>query len=354
MDSVRFGVVGCGAAAVPVCAALAESTVASLAVCYDRDPALALDLAGKHQARPAEDFEALLADAGVDAVYIAVPHAHLAPLARRALEAGKHALVEKPMALSVQEAEDLSALAESRGLALGVFYELRYHPALALGRELVQAGAIGAIQAVRIQTLIDKPFSYYEAGYAGRSRSNWRAQRATAGGGVLLMNTSHLLDAAWHLTGLEVERVSAEAGTLAAEVEVEDTAAAVLRYRGGAIGSLLAGAHLAGAATGDERFDLFGSQGQMRLPDPYADGPLRLYLRRPWRGYAAGCWLDVPASNDFGRSPANIYQRAVDDFAQAVQRGVPAPIDGRDARRVLSLVTAMYQSAQAGRAVSIG
>jgi len=348
-ERVRFGILGCGSAALPVCAALAESSVARIAQVYDRDLVLASDLAGRYGADCAESLEALLDHPGVDAVYVAVPHASLAPLARLALLAGKAALVEKPMALTLADADALIALAASRGLALGVFYELRHHAAFVQARSLVQAGAIGDITAVRIQTLIDKPFAYWRAGYTGRSPNPWRGRRAEAGGGVVLMNTSHLLDLLWHITGLSVIRVTGETGTLAApaEVEVEDTAAATLRFENGAIGSLIAGAHLAGAQQGDECFDLYGPEGQLRLPDPYGADPLRLFLRRPWHDLPAGEWLTLP-------SPlVNVFAAAVDDFARAVQAGLPAPTSGHDARRTLATILALYESAAECRAIPL-
>lgn len=348
-ERVRFGIIGCGSAALPVCAALAESSRAVIAQVYDRDLVLANDLAGRYGADCAESLEALLDNPKVDAVYIAVPHASLAPAARLALLAGKAALVEKPMALTLAEADELIGMAAARGLPLGVFYELRHHSAYSLARSLVQGGAIGRVLSVRIQTLIDKPLTYWRAGYSGRSPSPWRGRRAEAGGGVVLMNTSHLLDLLWHVSGLEVLRVSAEVGTLAApaEVEVEDTAAASLRFDNGAVGSLLAGAHLAGARQGDEFFDLYGTEGQVRLPDPYTAEPLRVFLRRPWNDLPAGEWLTLPSQ------PANVFAAALDDFARAVQTGQPAPTSGHDARRVLATILALYTAGAGGRAIPV-
>ncbi len=348
-ERVRFGIIGCGSAALPVCAALAESSVARITQVYDRDLVLASDLAGRYGVDCAESLEALLEHPGVDAVYIAVPHASLAALARLALLAGKAALVEKPLALTLAGADELIALAASRGLALGVFYELRHHPAYVHARSLVQAGALGEITAVRIQTLIDKPLTYWRAGYTGRSPNPWRARRAEAGGGVVLMNTSHLLDLLWHVTGLPVIRITGEVDALQAppEVEVEDTAAATLRFENGAIGSLIAGAHLPGARPGDECFDLYGTEGQLRLPDPYTDDPLRLFRRRPWNDLPAGEWLTLP------NPPVNVFARAVDDFARAVQAGQPAPTSGHDARRALAAILALYASALECRAIPV-
>ena len=349
MAKTRFAVIGCGHAALPVCAALADSAVAALSVVYDQDQALAADLAQRYGVTAAPTLDAALTSDAVDAVYIAVPHDRLAPLARLALEAGKPVLVEKPLAITLADADALIDLAPARGLALGVFYELRHHAAIAQARALVQAGVLGDVQSVRIQTLIDKPLTYWEAGYAGRSRNPWRGRKSQAGGGVVLMNSSHLLDAAAFITGLEVVRVSAEADTRIAAVEVEDSAAAVLRYANGALGSLHVGAHLPGAHLGDEHFDLFGTEGALRLPDPYGTDPLRVFARRAWPtfGLAAGEWTTLALP------PAAIFSEAVDAFARAVQAGLPAPTSGADARRVLAIVLALYQAAAEGRAVPV-
>src|SRR6185436_20722138 len=171
---VRFGIIGCGGAAVPVAEAMAASSVAELAAVYDKQPALAQDLGERFHAAVHDSLDALLADASLAAVYIAVPHNQLAPLATRALQAGKHALVEKPMATSVADADALVALADARNLALGVFYELRHSAANIRGRTLLQAGAIGTVIGVHSQTLIDKPHTYWQLGTASRTRSPWR------------------------------------------------------------------------------------------------------------------------------------------------------------------------------------
>lgn len=346
MRKVGLGIIGCGGAAVPVAQALAGSAVAQLAAVHDHNPDLARDLGASHNVPCAETLDALLADPTVQAIYVAVPHDQLAPLARRALEAGKHALVEKPLALSLADADALVALADARGLALGVFYELRHTSAHQQARAMLQAGALGALTGVRIQTIIDKPLDYWQRGYTGRSASPWRAHKAEAGGGVVLMNSSHMLDAVRYVTGLEVTRVSGEIDTWVPGVEVEDTAVAAFRYDNGAVGSLMAGAHLAGA-NDDEVTDLYGTQGQMRLPDPYGPGPLQVFLRHGWGDLAPNVWHSLP------QAPVNAYALAVDDFAQAVRRGQPAPTSGRDARAVLAIVLGLYQAAAAHSVVSL-
>src|SRR5215213_4461661 len=343
---VRFGILGCGSASVPVGEAIVASPLAELAAVYDVNQELAKDLGGQFHVPAVEPLGALLTHPGVDAVYIAVPHYLLASLTQQTLEAGKHALTEKPLALSLKDIDRLIAVAAERQLSLGVFYEMRYAPAHALAREFIQAGAIGTIAGVQVQTLIDKPLTYWQAGYSGRSLNPWRGIKAQAGGGVVLMNTSHLLDALIYVTGLTVTSVSAEIGKLIAKVDVEDMAAATLRFSNGAIGSLMAGAHIPGA-NNEECCCIHGTQGQIRLPDPYGQNPLRIYLKRTWGNFAAEQWHSIPTE------PVPVYQRAIDDFVQAVQSKQCAPIDARAARQVLAVVLAIYQSAAEKRTIPI-
>ena len=335
---LNFGVIGCGTAAVPVCAALAASTTTELAVVQDANPAMAQDLSERFKARSVDTIEQVLSDPDVEAVYIAVPHHVLAQLAGQALSAGKHVLVEKPMAITVVDADALIALADERALTLEVFFQMRGIEPYARARALVQAGALGDIIGVRIQTLIDKRLDYWQVGYAGRSSQPWRARKDQAGGGVLLMNTSHALDAVQHITGLDVVSVTADVATLVADVDVEDTAAATLRFSNGAIGSLFAGAHIVGAERA-ERIELYGARGQIQLPDPYGDDTSRVYLREPWGELAAGLWHTLP------RTSTDVYATAVEAFADTVRSGCPTTANARNARQTLATVLAIYQSA---------
>jgi predicted dehydrogenase len=343
---LRFGIIGCGTASVPVCEAILASPFMELAAVYDVNENLADDLHQRFHVRKTKTLDELLTNPSIDAVYIAVPHDLLASLTQQALEARKHALTEKPLAISLEEVDRLIALSAERKLALGVFFEMRYAPAHAIARQLIQSGAIGTIIGVQIQTLIDKPLTYWQSGYAGRSNNPWRGIKTQAGGGVVLMNTSHLLDALLYVTGLTVTRVNAEVATLVADVEVEDMASATLRFDNGAIGSLIAGAHTPGAKH-DEHCHIYGTQGQIRLPDPYGSDPLQIYLKQNFGEYTAEQWHSIPIQ------PVPVYERALEDFVQAMVSGECPPIDAQAARNVLAIVLTIYQSAIEKRAITI-
>lgn len=161
------------------------------------------------------------------------------------------------------------------------------------------------------------------------------------------MNVSHQLDALWYVTALDVTRVTAEIAARIAPVEVEDTAVATLQFSTGALASLIAGAHIPGATTGDERFELYGTAGTLRVPDPYGNDPLQIWLREPWRDLGAGVWHTLPLT------PRDVFQCALDEYARAIREGRPAPLSGADARRVLRTVLALYLAAHEHRAVDL-
>ncbi len=337
---VRFGVVGCGGAALSVAAALARSDQATLVATHDLDRARAQELAAPFGARVHDSLEALLVDPAVDAVYIALPHRMLAPTTEQALLAGRSVLVEKPMALDLATVGRLDLLAQERGLALGVMFELREAGAVRVAQQLVAGDAIGNLTCVRMRTLIDKPFSYWRSGYSERVPSTWRARRSEAGGGVVLMNAIHQLDVLRMVTGLELGEVSGFVGTLVAdarEIEVEDTAAAVFRLSNGAIGSLVAGAHVAGMTQG-ETIEVDGTLGSLRMPDLYGTGDCSVYLRRAWRDIPVETWTTVASP------PADPFLATIDAFARATREGMPAPVGAADAAAALGAVLALYES----------
>jgi predicted dehydrogenase len=342
---VRFGILGCGTASIAVCEAMSVSPFAEIGAVYDVNQTLANDLSQRFHIPAMENLQALLSS-DVDVVYVAVPHHLLANLTRQVLEAGKHALTEKPLGVSLQEVDELIQLSEEKQLALGVLYEMRYALAHAKAREFIEAGAIGKIVGVQIQTLIDKRHSYWQSGYAGRSISPWRSIKAQSGGGVVLMNSSHLLDVLFYVTSLRVTRVFAEIGNLIANVEVEDTAAATLRFDNGAMGSLIAGAHISGAQD-DEHITIYGTEGQIRLPDPYGSNAMQFYVKRTWRDFTGRHWHSIPMES------VPVHQRAIDEYVKAIRSGDCVPIDAQAARRVLAIVLAIYQSSAEQRPISI-
>lgn len=338
-QALGFGIVGCGGAALDVVGALDRLPATRFAAAYDVVPSLAADIVRRTKATRHDSLEALLADPIVDVVYVAVPHDLIAMVTARAIAADRPVLAEKPLAANAASIRALGRQAQAAGVALGVLFELRESGPARAARRLIADGAIGQVTAIRMDTLIDKPQTYWESGPKARSSSRWRAVRARSGGGVVLMNSIHQLDLVYALTGLEVTRAHGETGTLVADprhVEVEDTAAATLRYHNGAIGSLAASAHSPGVR-GGETIDIEGTAGTVRIPDLYSSGETQVYLREPTAGLAAGRWLSITEEH------GDPFGHAVSGFVTAVRAGLPAPVGAPDAERAVTIIERIYR-----------
>jgi UDP-N-acetyl-2-amino-2-deoxyglucuronate dehydrogenase len=339
------GIVGCGWAATDMARAIDALPTAVIAAAHDVNQDTAARLTARHGGALHTSLDDLLADQAVDVVYVAVPHHLLARTAHRVLSAGRHALVEKPMGIDEASVSALRYLAADRALALGVVFELRETGAVRQARQLVRAGAIGPVRAVRIRTIIDKPMTYWQSAPDRDAFDSWRAQRAKAGGGVVLANAIHQIDAVRYITGLSFVRAMAEVATSTAPVEVEDSAAAALRLSNGAIASLVAAAHSPGTTLG-ENIEIDGELGRLDL-NPYGQGQVRLYLRQSWEGFPASEWIDLdPTSIDS-------HLELVRAFVQAVLTGSAPTATGEDAAAALATVLAIYRSAESGRAVEV-
>lgn len=327
--------IGCGAAATDLVAAIDRLDDARLHAVHDPARERAVALAGSTGAAVHNEMADLLADPGVDAVYVGTPHHLLAPIALRALAAGRHVLAEKPAATTLAELAELDEAATRNGLALGVCFVLRGAGATRSAKRLLERGVIGDVRAVRLRAVLDKPDTYWDI--------TWRGRLAESGGGVVLMNGIHQLDLVAHLTDRPFVTAMAQVATMTADVEVEDTAAAVLRLDGGAIVSMALAAHSSGAQ-GDEPIEFDGTLGRLDL-DPYGAGSLRVHLRRPWGDIPAGEWVDVAFERCDG------YTETLRDFGTAVRDGDPPPAlaGARDAAAALATVQAIYTSAATGK-----
>ena len=334
---IGLGIVGCGWAAGEIVRASAGLAGLRIASAFDTDRARAEALAAEAGATVAADVEAMLRDPTIGAIYAGLPHALLPDVVQRALEAGRHVLSEKPLALTPEAASRLGTLADARGRKLAVFFELRRAGTVQAARRLVQEGRIGEIRLVRFRTLIDKRRDYWGA----PGHLNWRASKAMAGGGVVMMNAIHQLDTVRYVTGLHYVSVMGSIATFAvpAGVEVEDSASATIGLANGGLASLVASAHAPGAVRA-ETIEIDGSCGRLDLPDPFGEQPLRLY--------ADNRWTDIPVERP------DSHRLMLEAFVEAIATDGPVPAGAADAAAALFVVDGLYRSAATGRLVQSG
>jgi predicted dehydrogenase len=224
---MNVGIIGCGLIGQKRAAALGPS--AKLVAVADVVAERAEDLAARHAAHVYADTAALLADPSIQVAIIATPHNQLAELALRAVQSGKHVLLEKPGARRASELEPARLEAERRGLCVHVGFNHRFHPALRKARELIDAGKLGPLFYIRGR--------YGHGGRIGYDRE-WRAQPEISGGGELLDQGAHLIDLASWYFGAEFSTVHGLTATYFWDMPVEDNAFLTLRTAAGQVAQL--------------------------------------------------------------------------------------------------------------------
>ncbi|MHB0877242.1 MAG: Gfo/Idh/MocA family protein [Anaerolineae bacterium] len=343
MDTIRFALVGCGEIGIQTAEGMAAAPHAVIVAATDPNQALAEDLTQRFGGRAVATFEDVLTDPTVDAVYIATPHFLHAPMAIQVAQAGKHLLLEKPIATSVADARRIIDAFDMTDTRLSVAFLGQVDANCRRLKELLGAGAIGTVSGIRYAAFIDKPESYWHGGYTGRAKLDWRVSKEKAGGGVLIMNLIHDFNSIRFITGLEVVRAYGEYGTFATPVEVEDLAFASLRYDNGAIGSVEAGSAIRGGAwslTGDS---IYGTEGQVTLDS----GKASVYSVNGSEGVPAAEWTTIDLPQPSAR------ESLAEGFALALLEGRTPPVTGYDGLKALEVVEAIYRSGEAGAPVSL-
>ena len=330
------GIVGAGRIGTKRAAAIAASPGARLVAVADIDPARAATLARDFGATAAAGAEELIADREIDAVLVATPHRWLAPVALAALRAGKHVLVEKPLAMTAAAAAELVATAEASGRVLKTGFNHRCHRALAEARALAGRGRIGRLLHIRCR--------YGHGGRAGYA-DEWRANPVESGGGELMDQGIHALDLFRWFLG-EFSEVYAVLTRAFWPMPVEDNAFCTLRTPAGQVAQL----HASWTQWKNIfSFEVFGERGYLVVEGLGGNyGQERLVVgRRP---------------DEFGPPEEEIKLFSGADASWAAEwtefeaaiREARAPVgDVRDGWQALRLVEAAYASSRKGRPVPL-
>ena len=232
--TVAVGIIGCGnISRAHVRGYLSVPGQAAVAAVADVDPDVAAERAGQAGgARVFTDYRDLLQDPAVDAVDICLPHHLHADAVIAAATAGKHILCEKPLCLTVEEAERIAEAVRAAGVTLMCAHNQLMLPAVARAKELIDSGALGRIYELHTA---DSFFNDFDPPTMG-----WRAHAATSGGGELIDTGYHPAYLLLHLAGSRPAEVTAMLSRHRLEfMEGEDSARVLVRFEGGAVGEIV-------------------------------------------------------------------------------------------------------------------
>ena len=334
LDSpVRWGIVGCGWVARDyVAPAIAATANARLVAACDPDPAALARIAGIAGHTGLPDF---LATPGLEAVYVATPNHLHRSIVEVAARAGKHVLCEKPMATSLADAEAMVAACQGNGVRYATAFDQRFQARHRRLRDLVGAGRLGTITAVRVHYACWTPADWSPPTTQG-AHDNWRIDPARAGGGAFIDLAPHGLDLAQVLLGEPLLETRCLLQRRVFDYPVDDGAALVGRFRSGAL-LLMNVAYNCPDHFPRRTLELIGTRAMAIAQDTMGQTPGGT-LRLVDAGSGATESIDVPADEDV--SP---FAAGIEAFSRCLRTGEPFPYAPEHDLHTMRLLTAAAQ-----------
>lgn len=337
----RFALLGCGRIAKRHAELLAHVIDgANLCAVCDIDKSKA-DFFGKQYNVPSfQDMDEMMAQAKPDVVSILTPSGlHKEHAVRLALH-GKHLVVEKPMALTLDDADAMITACDAHGCRLFVVKQNRFNVPVLKLREALEQKRFGKLVMGTVRVRWCRTQAYYDM-------DAWRGTWALDGG-VLTNQASHHVDLLEWMMG-DVDSVFAKSATALAEIETEDTAIAILKFRSGALGCIE-------ATTATRPKDLEGSISILGERGTVEIGGFAVNQMKVW-SFADEEPGDAAVMEKYSVNPPNVYgfghQAYYEHVLDCLRSGKKQLVDGLEGRRSIELITAFYESIETGREVPL-
>ncbi len=336
---IGFGIAGCGMIGRVQAEAIGAIAGARLVAVFSRDEKRAAEFAAKFGTAGYADYDQFLEHPGLQIVNVCTPSGLHAEPGIKAAQAGKHVLVEKPIETSLEKADALIAACDQAKVKLGVIFQSRFLPAVQKIKRAIDEGRLGRLMIGDAYVKWYRAPEYYT--------DSWHGTMALDGGGALINQAIHTVDLLRWMMG-PVETAFAMKGALRyPHIEAEDTLVASLRFQSGALGVIEAATSVKPGFK--RRLEISGERGAVILD-----------------GDAISVWVidgedGAPDAGeqitDGSANPAAIsnegHRRQIEDMMRAVIEDRQPMIDGREGRKSLELVTALYIAANEGRAVRV-
>ncbi len=320
MQILRWGLIGAGDIAQKrIAPALRDLSNCDLAAVSRARAGLAESFAKEFSARKCyANWQDLISDKEIEAVYIATPVSLHAAQTVAAAEAGKHVLCEKPMAMNVAECEQMIEVCRKNNVKLGIAYYRRFYPAIKRIKQIIEAGEIGKVVFAQINA-----FEFFNPSF-DNSR-HWLIEKEKSGGGPMMDFGCHRLEVLTNLFGA-VRRIESIVANVAFEREVEDTAAALLQFEPGICATLTV-THA--ASEPQDTLDVFGTTGSIHVA-VLNQGEIKIKTKS---GERTESYLPAP----------NVHQPLIEDFVEAVLTNREPQVSGEIGKTVALIEEKIYE-----------
>jgi len=339
---INIALIGCGRIAKRHADLLGKSQIAGarLAAVCDIRPERATEFGERYGVPSFQHIADMLASPGIDAVSVLTPSGMHAEHSILVANSHKHVIVEKPMALTLRDADAMIEACDANGVRLFVVKQNRFNVPVVKAREAYEAGRFGrlVLGTVRVRWCRDQ--GYYD-------HDDWRGTWAQDGG-VLANQASHHVDMLNWFMG-DVESVHARGITALARIEAEDTAVATLKFRNGALGVIEA-TSAARPRDMEGSLSLLGSTGAVEIAG------FSVNKIRTWQ-FVDAQPADAEVMDRFSVNPPNVYgfghQAYYEHVVDCLANGRPALVDGHHGKQSLELIMALYESIASGQEVPL-
>ncbi len=339
---LNFALVGCGRIAKRHADLLKNSQIhnARLVAVCDVLPERAQKFGQQFDVPFYTDMDEMMRKESVDVVSVLTPSGMHAEHVLRLAEHAKHIIVEKPMALTLSDADAMIRKCDEKGIHLFVVKQNRFNVPVVKMREALDAGRFGQLVMGTVRVRWSRDQSYYDQ---DKWRGTWRYD-----GGVFANQASHHVDLLMWMMG-EVESVYAKAGTYLVKTETEDTGVVMLKFTNGALGVIE-------ATTAVRPKDLEGSISLLGSGGTVEISGFAVNEIRHWN-FVDESPEDASVRKNFSVNPPNVYgfghKTYLDHVVDVLQSGRSALVSGLEGRKSLELLSAIYESIETGREVNM-
>lgn len=342
---IKWGVIGAGGIArrrtIPE--GITKASNAALSAIFDIDQQANAEIAEEHHAKQTISITDML-EADCQAVYIATPANVHAEHVRACAEAGKHVLCEKPLGMTVDEAEEMIELCRQKGVKLGCAFMMRFVAQHRKALELIREGKLGRPVYARAQLSCWYP----------PIEGAWRQNPDTGGGGALIDMGGHCIDLLEMFFG-RIVKVSCFINHTIHDYQSEDSATAMLFFENGALGTVDTFFCIPDNSSKNV-LELYGSQGSILSKGTIGQGPageMTAFLEQGDEGYDAQQARAEGQGTSINPDPVNTYQAEIEEFSRAIIGDREPAISGELGLRSQKILTACYESARLGNVVEI-
>lgn len=357
MEKVKVGIIGCGKVAHMHAQALKNLPQADFTCAFSRDINKARDFAGRYLAKPYSDLDEMLASHDVEAVIICTPHPNHAETAIKAAKAGKHVLVEKPLASSLEDCDAMIKAAEENGVTLGMVCQRRFYTPVQRVRKAIDEGKIG-------KPILGTVYMYGWRDEAYYNSDPWRGTWKGEGGGVLVNQAPHQIDLLQWFMGPIDEIFGYWSNLNHPYIEVDDTAVAVIRFKNGGLGNIIVTNSVDPALYG--KVQIYGSNGagigvqtdggamfiagMTKIAEPPVNDLWTVKgeenMLEKWKKEDSDFFNSIDSTTYF-------HERQIKDFLKAAINGEKPLIDGEEGRKTVEIFTAIYRSNRDKKAIKL-